>query len=89
MSVVRPSSSAAHPRVEGCSPPAPRQQWLLQLPHARLLPLFPLTARDAVLHLHVQLRHDVNIVDRGILEIALGSGLNHVAHDNALDGLVL
>lgn len=46
-------------------------------------------ARHAVLHLHVQLRHDVDIVHRRILQIALSSGLNHVAHNDALNGLIL
>jgi len=42
-----------------------------------------------VLHLHVQLGNDIHIVDTGLLQITLSCCLNHVADDNALDGLIL
>ena len=47
---------------------------------------------DAVAHLHVDLREEGagSIVHhRGIGDIARGGGLDHVAHDEALDGFVL
>lgn len=46
-------------------------------------------ARDAVLHLHVQLRDDINIINRSILQITLGGSLNHIANYNTLNGLIL
>ena len=44
---------------------------------------------DAVVHLDVKLRHLVVLVHAGIHDIAHGRGVDHVADDKALDGLVL
>jgi len=47
------------------------------------------SARDAVLKLQVHLWHDILVEDGGIGNITDGSGLNHVADSEPLDGLVL
>lgn len=44
---------------------------------------------DAVLHLQVQLRDGVAVVDAGVTHVTLGGGVDHVADEEALDGLVL
>lgn len=46
-------------------------------------------ARDTVLQLEVHLGDGVLLEDGGIRDITDGSGLNHVADGEALDGLIL
>merc|ERR1719163_1856835 len=46
-------------------------------------------AGDAVLQLHVELGEREGAVDAGIADITLGRGVDHVAHLEALDGLIL
>ena len=44
---------------------------------------------NAVVHLEVKLGELVLLVSGGILDITEGGGINDVANDEALDGLVL
>ena len=47
------------------------------------------SAGDAVLHLEVELGHHVHLVHASILQVSLSGGLDHVAHQKALNSLVL
>ena len=44
---------------------------------------------DTVIHLQVELRQLVFLVSRGFLDVSERRGVNDVANDKALDGLIL